>query len=120
MDGVRIARGRGGVDACSAVRVAAVDREHHGVGKDVDGGLLHLVDEPLGVFRSGELLFKVLETKSRMDALAKDTAQVRVSFYDGDAGAGCLRGERGPHSCWAAANDQDVIAGAFTCIFAHG
>ena len=48
--------------------------DHHGVGQHINFALLHLIDKPLGVFRPGQLLLKIMQAEARVDALLQNTA----------------------------------------------
>ena len=56
------------------------DGKHHGIGHNLNAGALKAVDESLGIFRTGKLLFENVKAKAGMYALVKDTAKLFVTL----------------------------------------
>lgn len=69
---------------------------------------MHLVDKALRVLGTGELLLKVQQAKTGVDALAQDAAQVLLALHDGHACACLMRGQRGRHAGRSAADNDHV------------
>lgn len=72
--------------------------------------MLHLVDKPLGVFRPGELLFKIMQAKACVDALLQNTPQPLRALKDNDAlHAAFLRAQGRRHTGGASADHYKII-----------
>ena len=69
---------------------------------------MHLVDKALRVLGTGELLFKVRQAKTGVDALAQNAAQMLFALHDGHVRAGLMRGKRGRHAGRSAADNDHV------------
>ena len=67
-----------------------------------------MVDEALCIFGPGELLFEVRESKTGVDALAQDAAEMIIALDDDDVGSRFVRCECGSHACGTSSDDSDV------------
>ncbi len=74
---------------------------------------MHAVDETLGVFGAGELLFEMGEAEAGVDALEQDASKMLVALDDYGRRAGFVRCEGSSHARGAAADDDDVVIACF-------
>ena len=96
------------VHARRALVLVRINPNHHAAQEQRNVGRPHLIDKALRVLGTGELLLKVRKTKTRVNALAEDSAQMLLTFNDGHARAGFMRDKRGRHAGGAAADNDHV------------
>ena len=62
------------------------------------------------IFRTGQLTPELVQTKARVDALAQNAADVRLTLENHDIGAACVIGrDCGCHSGGASADDDKIV-----------
>ena len=82
--------------------------QHHGVQLDLNAGVLQHINKASGILGAGELLAKAVQTKTVVDALVQDTAQLLVALKNQNitqAAFPCLAGSSKARGA-AADNDQ--------------
>ena len=90
--------------------LARINPKHHAAQEQHDVGRAYLVDKALRVLGTGKFLLKVRQAKTRVNALAEDSAQMLLAFHDGYTRSSLLRGKRGRHA-GGAASDNDHVEG---------
>ena len=84
--------------------------QHHGVQLVGDIQLLHLPDEPSGVFRTGQLLLKGVQAEAVVDALVQNAAQFVVPLQDQNVLNSCVPGsDSGSQTGGTAADDNEIV-----------